>query len=64
MNFYGLFLSNIDASKGNRGDDRKFGDRPLVKDRRTIKAVDCKEKSIARRKHERASRRITRAHNG
>jgi hypothetical protein len=59
MSIFGLFLSNIDASRGNRGDHRKFGDRPLVKDRRTIKAVDCKEKSIARRKHERAARRIT-----
>jgi hypothetical protein len=59
MSIFGLFLSNIDASRGNRGDDRKFGDRPVVKDRRTIKAVDCKEKARARRKNERAARRIT-----
>jgi hypothetical protein len=60
MSIFGLFLPNIDASRGNRGDDRKFGDRPIVKDRRTIKSLDCKEKSIARRNNERTARRITR----
>jgi hypothetical protein len=64
MSFFGLFLSNIDASRGNRGDGRWFADRPVIKDRPMMRAADRKEKSVARPKNERAARRITRKHNG
>jgi hypothetical protein len=64
VGLFGLIPSNIDASRGNRGDGRWFADRPEIKDRPMIHAADRKEKSVARRKHERAARRITRRHNG
>jgi hypothetical protein len=60
MGLFGLILSNIDASRGNRGDGRWFADRPVIKDRPMIQASDRKKKSVARRKNERAARRITR----
>jgi hypothetical protein len=47
-----------------RGDDRWFSDRPLIKDRPMILTSDRKEKSVARRKNKRAARRITRKNNG
>jgi hypothetical protein len=56
VRLFGMILSNIDAAKGNRGSDRKFADRPVVKERRVTVAVGLKEKSIARRKAERSAR--------